>query len=144
MYNFAKRNGVKVTKSLVPWWLRKIYNILDDRFTSKMATTSSIVPDNNQSDPAVCVPNTFQFRIFYSFQLIFIFYVSFCCCAGADEIDGCKSICNEKDDCPRYARYCIANGKCISIEVHTASWRASWILYVDVDTDKRVDNYAGE
>lgn len=52
MYNFAKRNGVNVTKSLVPWWMRKIYGILEDRYTNKMAT-SSIVPDN-LSDPAVC------------------------------------------------------------------------------------------
>lgn len=60
------------------------------------------------------------------------------------KIDGRKSICNEKDDCPRNARYCIVNGKCIPIEVYTASWGASRILHADVDNDKRVDNYAGE
>lgn len=56
MYNFAKKNGVKVTKSLVPWWMRKVYGILEERYSnkpSKMAT-SSIVPDN-LSDPAVCI-----------------------------------------------------------------------------------------
>lgn len=54
MYNFAKKNGVKVTKSLVPWWMRKVYGILEERYSTSKMATSSIVPDN-LSDPAVCI-----------------------------------------------------------------------------------------
>lgn len=51
MLKLASKNGVKVTKSLIPWWIRKIYLVLSERFSM---ATSSIVPDNG-SDGVVCI-----------------------------------------------------------------------------------------
>lgn len=142
MYNFAKRDGLRVTKWFVPWWLRKLYAIFEERYESKMAT-SSIVPDN-PSDPVVRMHVSIRISLVPTKAIEFFIHIFSRFDWTAAEIDGRESLCDEKDDCPGHAGHRIANGQCIPVEIHIAGRRAPRILYADVDYDKRVDNYAGE
>lgn len=119
--SLLKNGGRIIGFFALPWWTKPIRKVLKDKFTM----ASSIMPDTG-GDRSVS-DNKRRFMgdppTFYSLNnendsFEFLLIISNWTTV---EIDGRKSICDQKDNSPGYAGYSPPNGQCITIEIHTTS-----------------------